>query len=64
VAPSSLAEIKKVIRSVSQADAREAVAEALVAPTPEAVAAGLTERLGRVLDLGKFNGSWNLSAGD
>jgi phosphotransferase system enzyme I (PtsI) len=61
VAPSSLAEIKKVIRAVSQQDAREAADDALVASTPDAVAAGLTARLGKVLDLGKFNGSWNLS---
>jgi phosphotransferase system enzyme I (PtsI) len=64
VAPAALAEIKKVIRAVTLADAREAVAEALAAPTSEAVAAALTGRLGRVLDLGKFNGSWNLQAGD
>lgn len=64
VAPSSLAEIKKVIRSISQADARAAVGEALAASTPDAVAAGLTARLGTVLDLGKFNGSWNLSDAD
>lgn len=64
VAPSSLAEIKKVIRAVSREDAARAAAEALAAPTPEAVAAVLTARLGTVLDLGKFNGSWNLSAAD
>ncbi len=64
VAPSSLAEIKKVIRAVTQQDAREAAVDALVASTPDAVAAGLTARLGRVLDLGKFNGSWNLSDRD
>lgn len=61
VAPSSLAEIKKVIRAVTQEAAREAATEALAAPTPDAVAAALTARLGTVLDLGKFNGSWNLS---
>ena len=64
VAPSSLAEIKKVIRAVPRQDAREAADDALVASTPDAVAAGLTERLGKVLDLGKFNGSWNLSDAD
>ena len=64
VAPSSLAEIKKVIRAVTQQDAREAADDALVASTPDAVAAGLTARLGKVLDLGKFNGSWNLSDTD
>lgn len=64
VAPSALAEIKKVIRAVTREDAAEAVAQALAAPTSEGVAQALTERLGRVLDLGKFNGSWNLQAGD
>jgi phosphoenolpyruvate-protein phosphotransferase (PTS system enzyme I) len=64
VAPSSLAEIKKVIRAVTRADAAEAAAEALLAATPDEVAAALTGRLGRVLDLGKFNGSWNLSAAE
>jgi phosphotransferase system enzyme I (PtsI) len=64
VAPSSLAEIKKVIRAITRADAAQAAAEALAAGTPDAVAAGLTARLGKVLDLGKFNGSWNLSAAD
>jgi phosphotransferase system enzyme I (PtsI) len=62
VAPSSLAEIKKVIRAVSYEDAAEAAREALAASTPDEVAAVLTARLGRVLDLAKFNASWNLSA--
>jgi phosphoenolpyruvate-protein phosphotransferase (PTS system enzyme I) len=64
VAPAALAEIKKVIRAISRDDAAEAVREALAAPTSEAVAAALTARLGKVLDLGKFNGSWNLQGGD
>ncbi|HEU0299181.1 MAG TPA: putative PEP-binding protein, partial [Longimicrobium sp.] len=61
VAPSSLAEIKKVIRSVTYAEAAEAAREALAAGTPDEVAMGLTERLGRMLDLAKFNGGHNLS---
>lgn len=64
VAPSSLAEIKKVIRSVTWEAAAEAAAEALTAATPDAVAMGLTQRLGRMLDLGKFNGGYNLSGGE
>ena len=64
VAPSSLAEIKKVIRSVTYEAAAEAAAEALKAGTPDAVAMGLTERLSRMLDLGKFNGGYNLSGGE
>ena len=61
VASSSLAEIKKVIRSVTYEDAADAVREALAAPTPDLLALGLTERLGRTLDLGKFNGEYNVS---
>jgi phosphoenolpyruvate-protein phosphotransferase (PTS system enzyme I) len=61
VAPSSLAEIKKVIRSVTYAEAAEAAQEALRAATPDEVAMGLTERLSRMLDLAKFNGGHNLS---
>jgi phosphotransferase system enzyme I (PtsI) len=64
VAPSSLAEIKKVIRSVTYEDAADAAREALRASTPDGLALGLTERLGRWLDLGKFNGGYNLSGGD
>ncbi|HEU4457013.1 MAG TPA: phosphoenolpyruvate--protein phosphotransferase, partial [Longimicrobium sp.] len=63
VAPSSLAEIKKVIRSVTYEAAAEAAREALKASTPDEVAMGLTERLSRMLDLGKFNGGYNLSGG-
>jgi phosphotransferase system enzyme I (PtsI) len=61
VAPSSLAEIKKVIRSVTYAEARAAVDEALRASTPDELAMGVTERLGRMIDLGKFNGGHSLS---
>jgi phosphotransferase system enzyme I (PtsI) len=61
VAPSSLAEIKKVIRSVTYEAAREAVDEALRASTPEELARGVTERLAKLIDLGKFNGGHSLS---
>jgi len=61
VGPASLAEIKKVIRSVSFAEAQEAVAEAVRAPTPELVLKALTTRLGAALDLSKFAGTWSLS---
>ncbi|HEX2208584.1 MAG TPA: phosphoenolpyruvate--protein phosphotransferase [Longimicrobium sp.] len=63
VAPSSLAEIKKVIRSVTYGEAREAVEEALRASTPEELSTGVTERLSRTIDLGKFNGGHSLSPG-
>jgi phosphotransferase system enzyme I (PtsI) len=61
VAPSSLAEIKKVIRSVTYQEARAAVDEALLASTPDELAMGVTERLSRMIDLGKFNGGHSLS---
>ena len=61
VAPSALPEIKKVIRSVPAANAREAVAEALRAPTPDAVVTILTRGLSQWLDLSLFSGRWNLS---
>lgn len=61
VAPSALPEIKKVIRSVPAAHAREAVAEALRAPTPGAVVTILTKGLSQWLDLSLFSGRWNIS---
>jgi phosphoenolpyruvate-protein phosphotransferase (PTS system enzyme I) len=64
VGPSALAEIKKVIRSVSYEDAREAAHEALLASTPDEVLNTLAGRLSEVLDLSKFSVSWSLSAGD
>jgi phosphotransferase system enzyme I (PtsI) len=57
VGPASLAEIKKVIRSVNFTDAQEAVREVLAAPTSAEVQRALTRRLGRVLDLDKFAGA-------
>ena len=61
VGPASLAEIKKVIRSVTFAEAEEAVREAVRAPTPDAVLRALTSRLETVIDISKFGGAWNLS---
>jgi phosphoenolpyruvate-protein phosphotransferase (PTS system enzyme I) len=60
VASSSLPEVKKVIRSVPAAEARDAVARALSAATPEEVVAILTAELSRWLDLSLFSGRWNL----
>jgi len=57
VGPASLAEIKKVIRSVNYSDAAEAVREVLAAPTSAEVQKALTTRLGAVLDLDKFAGA-------
>jgi phosphotransferase system enzyme I (PtsI) len=56
---SALAEIKKVIRSVTHEDAAAAVAEALRAETPGQVQRILTEHLGQVLDLDKLTGSFS-----
>jgi len=57
VGPASLAEIKKVIRTVSFSDAHAAVQEALRAPTSAEVLKALVPRLGAVLDLEKFGGA-------
>ncbi|HEX2095043.1 MAG TPA: phosphoenolpyruvate--protein phosphotransferase [Longimicrobiaceae bacterium] len=62
VGPSALAEIKKVIRSVSQADAHAAVQEALRAATPNEAVEALTRHARGWIDLTRFMGSWNLSA--
>jgi phosphoenolpyruvate-protein phosphotransferase (PTS system enzyme I) len=64
VGPASLAEIKKVIRSVTYEQAAEAVEEALHAETADEVLRALTRRLGAVLDLTKFGGPWSLSVPD
>jgi phosphotransferase system enzyme I (PtsI) len=61
VGPASLPEIKKVIRSVPIADAREAVDQALGAATPDDVVAVLSRGLANWLDLTLFSGRWNLS---
>jgi phosphotransferase system enzyme I (PtsI) len=62
VGPAALAEIKKVIRSVSFEEGESAVREALAAATPSDVIQVLAARLGRSIDLTRFNGSWSLSA--
>ncbi|HEX6693441.1 MAG TPA: phosphoenolpyruvate--protein phosphotransferase [Longimicrobiales bacterium] len=61
VAPSSLPEIKKVVRTVPCVHAREAVSAALKAATPADVVHILTEGLATWLDLSLFSGRWNLS---
>jgi phosphotransferase system enzyme I (PtsI) len=63
VGSASLAEIKKVIRSVTYEHAAEAVREALRAPTADDVVRALSARLGAVLDLSKFAGPWTSSPG-
>ncbi|HUF51696.1 MAG TPA: phosphoenolpyruvate--protein phosphotransferase [Longimicrobiales bacterium] len=60
VAPSALPEVKKVVRSVPAVEAREAVAQALHAATPDEVIATLTAEMSRWLDLSLFSGRWNL----
>ncbi len=61
VAPSSLSEVKKVIRSVPAGVAREAAAEALVAATSDEVLEILTRHTAKWLDLSVFSGRWNLA---
>ena len=61
VAPSSLPEIKKVIRSVPAFDARKAVSSIMDAASPDEVMEQLTRELGRYIDLSLFSGRWNLS---
>jgi phosphoenolpyruvate-protein phosphotransferase (PTS system enzyme I) len=62
VAPSSLPEVKKVIRTVPAGEARASVARALHGGTAEDVIAILSEELSCWLDLSLFSGRWNLSA--
>ena len=61
VGPASLAEIKKVIRSVTYEEAAEAVRHALKAPTPDDVLRALSTRLGALIDLEKFGGLWSVT---
>ena len=61
VAPASLSEVKKVIRSVPASVAREAAAEALDAPTSDEVVQILTRHTAEWLDLSVFSGRWSLS---
>lgn len=62
VGPAALAEIKKVIRSISEEKGRIAVADALKASTPAQVIEVLTSALRDDIDLERFSGSWSLSA--
>jgi phosphoenolpyruvate-protein phosphotransferase (PTS system enzyme I) len=59
VSPSSLPEIKKVVRSVPAADARARVFEALDAPDTASVIDVLREGISRWIDLSLFSGRWN-----
>jgi phosphoenolpyruvate-protein phosphotransferase (PTS system enzyme I) len=59
VSPSSLPEIKKVVRSVPAADARARVFEALDAPDTASVIDILREGISRWIDLSLFSGRWN-----
>jgi phosphoenolpyruvate-protein phosphotransferase (PTS system enzyme I) len=61
VGSASLAEIKKLIRSVRRDSAAEAVAAALEEATPGGVISALQERLRLALDLSLFTGAWSLS---
>src|SRR5690606_5507377 len=63
VGPSSLPEIKKVIRSIPAGDARSAVSRALQAATSDEVLDLLTNEISRFLDLSFFSGRWNLAPG-
>jgi phosphoenolpyruvate-protein phosphotransferase (PTS system enzyme I) len=62
VSPSSLPEIKKVVRSVPAADARACVSEALEAPDSASVTRILEEGISQWLDLSLFSGRWSASA--
>jgi phosphoenolpyruvate-protein phosphotransferase (PTS system enzyme I) len=62
VAPSSLPEVKKIVRSVPAVDARDAVSRALRAPAAEEVVAILKGELSRWIDLSLFSGRWNVAA--
>jgi phosphoenolpyruvate-protein phosphotransferase (PTS system enzyme I) len=60
VGPSSLAEIKKVIRSIHHSKARAAAEAALSATTPQAVVEALVAELSGDLDLARFGISLKL----
>jgi phosphoenolpyruvate-protein phosphotransferase (PTS system enzyme I) len=61
VGPSSLAETKKVIRSVPAGAARAAVSRVLEASTPSEVVTTLRSGLEEWLDLSLFSDRWNLA---
>ncbi len=60
VGPAALAEIKKVIRSIYQSKARDAVAGVLAASTPDQVLRVLWEQIRGDIDLERFGGLINL----
>jgi phosphotransferase system enzyme I (PtsI) len=62
VAPSSLPEVKKVVRSVPASDARAAVTRALHAAAADEVIEVLTDGLSQWVDLSLFSGRWNVSS--
>ncbi len=62
VGPSALAEIKKVIRSVSREEAAAAARDALAAGTPAEVIEVLGRHAEDWIDLTRFMAAWNLSA--
>ena len=61
VGPASLAEVKKIIRTVPAAAARAAVTEAMTKATTDEVVDSLTRGISEWLDLSLFSGRWNLS---
>jgi phosphoenolpyruvate-protein kinase (PTS system EI component) len=64
VAPASLPEIKKVVRSIPASDARVVAGEALTARTTEEVTDILIHGIERWLDLSLFSGRWGISAAE
>jgi phosphotransferase system enzyme I (PtsI) len=61
VGPAALAEIKKLIRSVSRTRAEAAVADVLAASSADEIVAILMEHIRNDVDLSRFAGSWSLS---
>jgi phosphoenolpyruvate-protein kinase (PTS system EI component) len=57
----SLPEMKKLVRTVPVAAARDAVEQAMSADTAEEVTAILTEGIQPYIDLSLFTGRWHLS---
>lgn len=62
VGSASLAEIKKVVRSVPATEARSKVTAALDARSADEVVRILTEGITEWLDMSMFSGRWNLSS--
>lgn len=61
VGPAALAEIKKLIRSVSRERAEAAAAEAIRAATADEINAILMAHIQQDVDLARFAGSWNIA---